>query len=267
MPPLMSHTHHSSAQDVSAILEARHFDPFSFLGPHHLDGTDTAVVRSFQPAARTVEVVLSAEETKALLDDVRSAHDTELNDVLLSAFAEALSACLGADTVCVGLMHHGRESVVEDVDVSRTVGWFSSLFPLWLKVPLGGEPGALLKGVKEELRAVPMRGVGYGWLRHAHPDEAVRASLSVKIPAVFNYHGQFEAASDDQRLHGRWDFAGMSTSRSPRAALSFELTMSCIVMQGRLQFVCLYSPAAHDTSTVERLMERYLSSLRQLIAH
>ncbi|MDB6118487.1 MAG: 1,4-alpha-glucan branching enzyme, partial [Verrucomicrobiaceae bacterium] len=54
----MSHTHHSSAQDVSAILEARHFDPFSFLGPHHVEGTDMAVVRSFQPAARSMEVVL-----------------------------------------------------------------------------------------------------------------------------------------------------------------------------------------------------------------
>ncbi|WP_170229880.1 non-ribosomal peptide synthase/polyketide synthase [Polyangium fumosum] len=211
--------------------------------------------------SRTLEVELPQAETRALLHDVGSVGGTEIHAVLLSALAEGLSASSGTDTVCVALQHHGREPVVEDVDVSRTVGWFSSLFPLSLDVPPGEDPAELLNGVKEQLRSVPGRGVGYGWLRYAHPDEAVRASLTVPMPVLFNYVGQHEAGST-------WDFAGTEqTSTSPNMALFHELALSCIVMHGRLRLTWGYSPAMYETSTVERIAERVLSSLRRLIAH
>ncbi|WP_272426882.1 non-ribosomal peptide synthetase [Polyangium jinanense] len=209
----------------------------------------------------TLEVELSPAETRALLHDVGSAGGTEIHAVLLSAFAEGMSASSGTDTVCVALQHHGREPVVEDVDVSRTVGWFSSLFPLSLRVPSEEDPALLLNGVKEQLRSVPGRGVGYGWLRYAHPDAAVRASLTVPMPVLFNYLGQHEAGST-------WEFAGTEhTSASPNMALFHELTLSAIVMQGRLRLTWGYSPAMYEKSTVERIAERVLSSLRRLIAH
>ncbi|MDI3289247.1 non-ribosomal peptide synthetase, partial [Polyangium sp. 15x6] len=211
--------------------------------------------------SRTLEVELSAAETRALLHDVGSAGKTEIHAVLLSAFAEGLSASSGTDTVCVALQHHGREPVVEDVDVSRTVGWFSSLFPLSLRVPPGEDPALLLNGVKEQLRSVPGRGVGYGWLRYAHPDEAVRASLTVPMPVLFNYLGQHEAGST-------WEFAGTEhTSASPNMALFHELALSGIVMHGRLRLTWGYSLAMYEKSTIERIAEKVLSSLRRLIAH
>ncbi|MDI1443592.1 non-ribosomal peptide synthase/polyketide synthase [Polyangium sp. 6x1] len=211
--------------------------------------------------SRTLEVELPSAETRALLHDVGSAGGTEIHAVLLSALAEGLSASSGTDTVCVALQHHGREPLVEDVDVSRTVGWFSSLFPLSLRVPPGGEPAALLNGVKEQLRSVPGRGVGYGWLRYAHPDEAARASLTVPMPVLFNYLGQHEPGS-------AWEFAGTEhTSASPNMALFHELVLSGIVMQGRLRLTWSYSPTIYEKSTVERIAEGVLSSLRRLLAH
>ncbi|MGK4008334.1 non-ribosomal peptide synthase/polyketide synthase [Sorangium sp. So ce1036] len=210
---------------------------------------------------RTVEVALSAAETSALLRHVGSAHGTEINDVLLSAFASALSASAGTETVCVATQHHGREPLMGDLDVSRTLGWFSSLFPVWLRVPPGGDPAALLDGVAEQLRSVPGKGAGYGWLRYAHPDEAVRASLSVPMPVVFNYLGQVEAGSP-------WDFAGTAhTDVSPDMALFHELVVSGIVLEGRLRLTWAYSAALYEASTVERMAEMVLSSLRRLIAH
>ncbi|MRG98513.1 amino acid adenylation domain-containing protein, partial [Polyangium spumosum] len=216
--------------------------------------------------SRTVEVVLPEAETEALLD-LRSADGTEALDILLSAFAETLCAFAGTDTMCVGLEGHGREPIVEDVDASRTVGWFTALFPVRLEVPPGRDPGALLEGIKEQLRAVPSRGVGYGWLRYTHPDEAVRASLAVQIPAVFNYQGQFDTAPKDGDRRGGWDFIGAQTVRSPRALSPFALAVSGIVLQGRLRLMWAHDPAVHDRSTVERLIELYLTSLRRLIAH
>ncbi|MDI3292135.1 condensation domain-containing protein, partial [Polyangium sp. 15x6] len=216
--------------------------------------------------SRTVDVELSAEETRALLHDVSAAYRTEINDVLLSALASALSAFCQTDTICVDLEGHGREAVVEDVDVSRTVGWFTAMFPVWLTVPENDDPAALLKGIKEQLRSVPSRGVGYGWLRHAHPDAAVRASLSVDSPVVFNYLGQLDMAAQGRGLLGP---AGESTgsSTSPRMRLWHTLAVNGGVWQGRLRFEWTYSSVVHDASTVERLAARFVASLRRLIAH
>jgi non-ribosomal peptide synthase protein (TIGR01720 family) len=210
--------------------------------------------------SRTVIVELSAAETSALLRGVGSAQGTEINDVLLAAFAEGLCASSGTDAVCIGLEHHGREPVAGDMDVSRTVGWFTSMFPVRLKAPPGGDPAKLLSGVKEQLRSVPGRGVGYGWLRYAHPDEAVRASLSAPLPVVWNYLGQYESAST-------WEFAGTThTSVSPNMPVLYELVVSAMVAHGRLQLTWAYSSAIYERATVERASEMVLSSLRRLIA-
>ncbi|WP_434424795.1 amino acid adenylation domain-containing protein [Nannocystis pusilla] len=210
--------------------------------------------------SRTVEVELAPADTSALLRAVGSRHGTEIDAVLLSALASALSAASGTDTVCVALQHHGREPVVADLDVSRTLGWFSTLLPLWLTVQQGCAPAVLLDDVKEQLRSVPGRGLGYGWLRYAHPDANVRASLSVPMPVVFNYLGQYEAGSP-------WSFDGTAhSSISPNMALFHELVVSCIVVDGRLRLGWSFSGAVHETSTIERIAGAFLSSLRRLIA-
>ncbi|MFY0534441.1 condensation domain-containing protein [Nannocystis pusilla] len=210
--------------------------------------------------SRTVEVELSPADTSALLRAVGSRHGTEIDAVLLSALASALSAASATDTVCVALQHHGREPVVADLDVSRTLGWFSTLFPLWLTVQQGRDPAALLDDVKQQLRSVPGRGLGYGWLRYAHPDADVRASLSVPMPVVFNYLGQYEAGSP-------WTFDGTAhSSISPNMALFHELVVSCIVVEGRLRLGWSFSSAVHEVSTIERIAAAFLSSLRRLIA-
>nr|WP_276599757.1 non-ribosomal peptide synthase/polyketide synthase [Nannocystis sp. SCPEA4] len=211
--------------------------------------------------SRTVKVELSPADTSALLRAVGSTQGTEIDAVLLSALASALSGASATDTVCVALQHHGREPVVADVDVSRTLGWFSSLFPLWLSVLPGCDPAVLLNDVKAQLRSVPGRGLGYGWLRYAHPDASVRASLSVPMPVVFNYLGQYEAGSP-------WSFDGTEhTSISPNMALYHELVVSCIVVDGRLRLGWSFSSAVYESSTIERIAEAFLSSLRRLIAY
>ncbi|MFZ6180955.1 non-ribosomal peptide synthase/polyketide synthase [Nannocystis pusilla] len=210
--------------------------------------------------SRTVEVELAPADTSALLRAVGSRQGTEIDAVLLAALASALSAASATDTVCVALQHHGRDPVVADVDVSRTLGWFSTLFPLWLSVQQGRAPAALLNDVREQLRAVPGRGLGYGWLRYAHPDAHVRASLAVPMPVVFNYLGQYEAGSP-------WTFDGTAhSSISPNTALFHELVVSCIVVDGRLRLAWSFSRAVHEDSTIERIAGAFLSSLRRLIA-
>ena len=114
---------------------------------------------------------LSEEETRALLQEIPAVYHTQVNDVLLTALAQTLCQWAGERSVLVDLEGHGREALFEDVDISRTVGWFTSLYPVRLKWPLSQEVGEALKGIKEMLRQIPHNGIGYGMLRYLR-DEA-----------------------------------------------------------------------------------------------
>ena len=119
-------------------------------------------------SARTWKVRLASAETQALLQRVPAVYNTHINDVLLTALARAWARSSGSRILATNLEGHGRENLFEDIDLSRTVGWFTSIFPVRLELPGTGidwQPGEALKSVKEQLRLIPQRGVGYGVLK------------------------------------------------------------------------------------------------------
>src|SRR6185295_7490033 len=117
-------------------------------------------------STRTISVSLDAEETRALLQEVPEAYRTQINDVLLTALAKAVNKWTGRQQVLVQMEGHGREELWDDIDLSRTAGWFTSLFPVLIEVNATSDIGSLLKSVKEQLRRVPNRGLAYGVLRY-----------------------------------------------------------------------------------------------------
>ncbi|MEV4258876.1 condensation domain-containing protein, partial [Spirillospora sp. NPDC049652] len=159
------------------------------------------------------KLTLPTDVTEALLTRVPAAFHAGIEDVLLSGLVAALGERRrhrdGRDVtggVLVDLEGHGREPLTPDMDLARTVGWFTDLHPVRLDPgPLdhaavragGGAAGALVKRVKEQLRAVPSDGLGYGLLRHLNPrTAAVMARLPV--PSLsFNYMGRFAAGASD----------------------------------------------------------------------
>ena len=113
--------------------------PVVALPVDHAGGADTVA------AAATVEVALTAAETQALVQEVPAAYRTQMNDVLLAALGQAVGAWTGPGAVLVDVEGHGREAVFEGVDLSRTVGWFTSLFPVRLEVGGAAGPGEILR--------------------------------------------------------------------------------------------------------------------------
>jgi len=153
------------------------------------------------------------------------------------------------------------------LDLSRTVGWFTSIFPVRLELSDNGSswnPGAALKSVKEQLRQIPQRGVGYGILRYLTPD-AVLASRP-EAPMVFNYLGQF-----DQVLVGSKMFrmARESTGpwHSPTQRRRYLLEINSLVIDGRLKLWWTYNQTFHSEVTVRNLTEEYMVVLKELIHH
>ncbi|HEX7239323.1 MAG TPA: condensation domain-containing protein, partial [Longimicrobiaceae bacterium] len=213
-------------------------------------------------------VRLGAGETEALLREVPQAYRTQIDDVLLCALARALSRWTGTRRVRVELEGHGREEErVEGVDLSRTVGWFTSLYPVVLELPQGGGVGAALKAVKERLRTVPGKGIGYGLLRHLSGSVAGAAlAQGAQAEVAFNYLGQFDqAVSADAFFAFAPESAGASVD--PRTSRSHLLVVSGVVREGCLELQVGYSGAVHRGSTVERLAQWYAAELRELIAH
>jgi len=138
---------------------------------------------------------LSAEDTDALLRGAPTAYRTGINDVLLAALAWALARWTGTPAVTIDLEGHGREDVLDDVDLSRTVGWFTTMFPVRLEVT-GSSWRDRVKSARKQLRRVPGNGFGYGALRWAGRVPGVEA------PVSFNYLGQFDARAEDESLFG-----------------------------------------------------------------
>ncbi|RKH23190.1 amino acid adenylation domain-containing protein, partial [Corallococcus sp. CA031C] len=217
-------------------------------------------------SADSVRAVLEAEETRALLQEVPAAYRAHINDVLLAALTHALTRWTGQDRVRINLEGHGREELFADADISRTVGWFTTVYPVLLEAPAGGSLGDGLRSVRDTLRRLPNKGLGYGLLRYLG-DGAEAAKLKAASPAqvAFNYLGQFDAMAAGESMFGlAKEPAGPGQGQGGlRTAL---LELNGLVINGRLELSWTYSANVHERSTVEALAESFLGALRSLIA-
>ncbi|MGO1081377.1 condensation domain-containing protein, partial [Inquilinus sp. CA228] len=164
---------------------------------------------------------------------------------------------------------HGREEL-GGLDLSRTVGWFTSIYPVRLtpKASTGASPAAdleaSLKAVKEQLRAVPQRGLGYGVLRHMGSEEIQAALSSQPWPAVtFNYLGRFDGMTAGAFALAR---EGAGRDQSEGSPLGAELVVNGQVAEGLLGLSWLYSAARHDAGTIEQLAQAFAAELAALVA-
>ncbi|MEU4248902.1 non-ribosomal peptide synthase/polyketide synthase [Amycolatopsis sp. NPDC026612] len=219
-------------------------------------------------STRTLTVTLGAADTDALLHRVPATYRTQVNDVLLSALGRALADRTQQDGVLIALEGHGREDVLDGVDLSRTVGWFTTQFPVALDLPPSGDWGATLKAVKEQLRAVPRRGLSYEALRHlGGPGAPGHVLQNFPLPQIcFNYHGRWDAQAGDHGLfRGRHDSPGADIA--PDEASTYQLDVTGVVESGALSLTWSYSDQVNDEDTVRELAEAMLTGLREIVAH
>ncbi len=215
--------------------------------------------------ADTVSVRLDAEHTRQLLQQAPSAYRTQVNDLLLTALARVLCRWSGHGSALIQLEGHGRESLFDDIDLTRSVGWFTSAYPLRL-TPQTGQ-GDSIKAIKEQLRAVPHKGLGYGVLRYLADDlckQSMAALPSAQI--TFNYLGQFDQSfGADALFHPLDESAGLA--HDPDAPLPNELSVDSQVYGGELVLRWTFSRERHDPQAIQDLAQAYLAELQALVAH
>jgi non-ribosomal peptide synthase protein (TIGR01720 family) len=219
-------------------------------------------------SAHTIVVELEAAETGALLTEVPQAYRTRITDALLTALLQAFADWTGEPRLLVDIEGHGREALPPGLEISRTVGWFTSLYPVLIELDRKQRhPGERLKAVKERLWSVPRGGAGYGLLRYL--GEGTAPDRLREMPAaevLFNYLGELDQGLAQDSLFGRApEPAG--PGRSPRQRRSHLLEINGGLIGGRLRVLWTYSEDLHNRQTIQSLADRFTASLRELIEH
>ncbi|MBQ0988762.1 amino acid adenylation domain-containing protein [Micromonospora sp. H61] len=232
--------------------------------PTDRDGTNS------RASTARVTVSLDEAQTEALLRRAPRAYRSEINDILLGAFSITMSRWTGRRETFVALESHGREDLGTGLDTSRTVGWFTGLYPVLITAEdhFADDPGAAVRSVKEQLRRVPDHGVPYGLVRYLTGDSAQARSLTAAPwPEVsFNYLGQYTGAEQDDSpiaLSPRL----VSSDRSNEGQRSFLIEVNGSVVGGRLRLIWTYSTQCHTTETVHRLADDYRATLVRIVEH
>jgi amino acid adenylation domain-containing protein/non-ribosomal peptide synthase protein (TIGR01720 family) len=230
--------------------------PVDFEGGANLEASSRVVLRS-----------LEAEETEALLREVPKFEHVRINDVLLTALVESFAGWTGERAVVVDYEGHGREEIAEDLDISRTVGWFTSISPILLDISGAETTGAALRAVKRQLRELPNQGIGYGLLRYLGDAETIERMRALPVAEVcFNYLGQVDQSLGEASML-RVLNEPIGPVLSPAGRSPHLLYVAVIVLEGRLHVRFKYSDDCYRAETVEALARRYMESLRGTIAH
>jgi amino acid adenylation domain-containing protein/non-ribosomal peptide synthase protein (TIGR01720 family) len=202
------------------------------------------------------EVCLSKEKTAVLLYEASGAYLTEINDLLLCALAYALREWHGSPESYITLEGHGREDVERGLDVSRTVGWFTTLFPV--RLMLSDDLPETIKKIKKTLRSIPNKGLGYGALKYYGNDDTLRKH---KLPPiVFNYLGRL--AGNNEEFGFVLEDSGMSVH--PDNHLDTLININAFLVGGELVFRIAGRLGEEDMA---RLSASLISHLSQIADH
>ncbi|WP_156964509.1 non-ribosomal peptide synthetase, partial [Methylocapsa aurea] len=214
------------------------------------------------------QCVLDEAATLALLQRAPSVYRAGVEDLLLTALVLTLSRWSGGGNVLIDLDRHGREELFSDVDLTRTLGWFTSVAPCLFSVDPAAPLADSLKSVKEELRQAPHRGLHYGLLRYlaASGESAEAPRRAPQAEILFNYMGQLDASFGAGALFSLVD-GQVRSGADPQWIRPYELAINADVLDGRLRMAWDFSAARIGRGAVERIAEECLETLRALIAH
>ncbi|MUN36833.1 non-ribosomal peptide synthetase [Actinomadura litoris] len=221
--------------------------------------------RDTHATAGHLSLTLPADVTEAVLTRVPATYNAGVNDVLLTAFALAMPG--GPDGVLLDLEGHGRQEQVAGADLSRTAGWFTSMYPVRLD-PGGTDPDAALKRIKERLREIPDQGIGYGMLRYLNPGTAEALAGLPEPPVGFNYLGRFAVGAEETDWSVVPEAAGLAPAEDGAAPLAHVVEVNALTQDGahgpELVAGWTWATGVIGEARVRAMAEGWFAALRSL---
>ncbi len=214
-------------------------------------------------------VILDRERTQALLSTIPGISRATITDFLLTALMQALVPWIGTNSIVIDLESHGRKEVDENnIDISRTVGWFTSLFPVLLSLNDGHSLTGILSNIREQLHRIPGLGISYGLVRYP-PERAEIADKLKHLPrseVLFNYVGQIDQALPESGMF-RLSMQRVGPTRSPRRIRSHLVEINAVITGVRLRIDWAFNRNLFRDATIQQLAESLLNALKRLIDH
>ncbi|GAB5525204.1 MAG: plipastatin non-ribosomal peptide synthetase PpsC [Roseivirga sp.] len=200
---------------------------------------------------------LGREHTEFLVKEAHKAYRTDVFTLLNVALVQTLHDWTGGQTFLIEHENHGRH--LDELDVSRTLGWFTSMYPVLLAW-IEGDLKAQIKAVKEQIRQVPDDGLSYGLEQQRTSHERTKKRTEIR----FNYLGEFSL--EDQEY---WSFSGEPTGpeTDPTNHLTTKMELNALVMNGQFTLEISYHQSLFKAETIQRIGSNYLSHLVNLLDH
>jgi len=211
----------------------------------------------------TVELHLTEETSAVILKDIHKRYNTQINDILLTALILAFYKWQGHNKLLLNLEGHGREDISEKADITRTVGWFTSVYPVMLNISDPSDTGSCIKSVKESLRNIPDSGIGFGLLKYLSNDDEINKSLSSfnEPEILFNYLGQMD-------FNTGWKIKeGLKLVQDKNELRFHIIDINAMTLNNRIKFEFGYSGNFHNRKSIESLSEFYSESINEIIKH
>jgi non-ribosomal peptide synthase protein (TIGR01720 family) len=213
--------------------------------------------------AGTVADLVPADVVALLTRDVLPIPGTQLRDILLGALLLAWQQVTGRDALQLDVEGHGREPLGTSVDVTRTVGWFTAIYPVTLHLSADASPVAAVRSVSRQLAAVPANGLGYGLLRYISGAGAVLEGLP-ESQLSFNYLGWFNHGGPDSLLGAPLQVPG--PLQSDRASRRHLIEVVIIGVQNQLRIEVIYAGAIFARAHMQALASAFVAAIRQVIS-
>ncbi|MFP5263069.1 MAG: amino acid adenylation domain-containing protein [Blastocatellia bacterium] len=235
-------------------------NPISAFPAEPSRGADTVAT------VRTVHSTFNAAQTRTLLEDIPRACRARVDEVLLAVLVEAFGQLTGERSLWLEIERHGREDVVDGIDLSKTVGWFTSIFPFYLDLRRCEGMIEAIREAREQLRKAPRNGISYGIARYLSDNSELKDRLR-KLPATdlrFNYLGRFDTSFGGNK---QWVAAKESsgTPQSLRNRCSHALEVNSYVLEGQLHVAWTFGEKTRARATIDNLARKFEQTLASLI--
>jgi len=211
-------------------------------------------------------VYLTEEETKEILHISQSFYKADIQDFLLAALAEALDEQFSIQKILVAMEGHGRDYLQGEMDLSRTIGWFTCLYPLVLNYHSGKTKKERIQAVHQQLHDIPNKGIDYGLGRYLGNDSRLASRLEDFSPELcFNYLGQLDQSADHLSL-----FEPLLEDRGPveepKNLRRYLLEVNAYIISHQLHIELTYSVNHFSIATISQLTKLYKDKIKSFIS-
>lgn len=211
-----------------------------------------------------VSFELTQKDTKDLLTKVHYPFGTAINDILITALGLSIKYIFGTDNLLIAVEGHGREDIRKNLDTVRTVGWFTTVYPIIIQLTHVGDLSYVIRNTKETIHRVPNKGIGYGLLKYLTEQEYKQdISFQLRPQIVFNYLGQFDSDANN----GTFEIinGSIGSEVSPDRKRQFELELTGLITNHQLKISLYYSTKQYKSGTINRLLSSYQTNLQNII--